>query len=106
MPKKRARSETTKPDRTHRVSVRRPTVTAHAERKAGSMKLTEVKPGLFLNEDQIVSVRVLPQEEENVYAVLHLSNGDKQNLTRAEFTAITGEVPRGPVRAPHTPESR
>jgi hypothetical protein len=39
------------------------------------MKLTEIKPGLFVNEDQIVTVRVLPQEEENVYAVLQLSNG-------------------------------
>jgi hypothetical protein len=67
------------------------------------MKLTEIRPGLFLNVDQIVSVRVLPQEEDNVYAVLQLSNGDRQNVTRAEFTAITGEEPRLPLRPPQKP---
>jgi hypothetical protein len=67
------------------------------------MKLTEIRPGLFLNVDQIVSVRVLPQEEDNVYAVLQLSNGDRQNVTRAEFTAITGEEPRPPLRQPQKP---
>jgi hypothetical protein len=67
------------------------------------MQLTEIRPGLFLNVDQIVSVRVLPQEEDNVYAVLQLSNGDRQNITRAEFTAITGEEPRLPLRQPQKP---
>ena len=70
------------------------------------MKLTEIKPGLFLNEDQIVSVRMLPQEEDNVYAVLQLSNGDRQNLTRAEFTAITGEEPRRPMRPLQVQEAK
>ena len=70
------------------------------------MKLTEIKPGLFLNEDQIVSVRVLPQEEDNVYAVLQLSNGDRQNLTRAEFTAITGQEPRRPMRSLYVQEAK
>jgi hypothetical protein len=70
------------------------------------MKLTEIKPGLFVNEDQIVTVRVLPQEEENVYAVLQLSNGDRQNLSRAEFTAITNEEPRLPIRPPQTPSAK
>lgn len=67
------------------------------------MNLIELRPGLLLNVDHIVSVRVLPQEEGNVYAILQLSNGDKQNLTRDEFTAITGEEPRLPVRLPQKP---
>ncbi|HXT71722.1 MAG TPA: hypothetical protein VN700_18345 [Vicinamibacterales bacterium] len=70
------------------------------------MKLTEIKPGLFLNEEQIVSVRVQPQEDADVYAVLQLSNGDKHNLTRAEFTAMTGEEPRQPVRPPPVPKAK
>jgi hypothetical protein len=66
------------------------------------MNLIEVRPGLFLNLEHVVSVRVLPQEADgNVYAILQLSNGDKQSLTRAEFTAITGEEPR-PTMAPAT----
>lgn len=56
--------------------------------------LVELRPGFFLNADHIVSVRVLSQEEGDVYAVLHLSNGDKQNLSRDEYSAITGEEPR------------
>jgi hypothetical protein len=70
------------------------------------MKLTEIKPNLFINEDQIVSVRVLPKEEEDVYAVLQLSNGDRQNLTRAEFARITGEEPRRPLRPPQAPAAK
>jgi hypothetical protein len=69
------------------------------------MNLIEVKPGLFVNLEQVVSVRVLPQEEGDVYAILQLSNGDKQNLTRGEFTAITGEEPRQPVRLPQEPQA-
>jgi hypothetical protein len=67
------------------------------------MNLIELRPGLFLNGDQIVSVRVLPQEEGDVYAILQLSNGDEQNLTRVEFTAITGEEPRVLARLPQKP---
>lgn len=59
-----------------------------------SVRLVELKPGFFLNPDQIVSVRTLPQEEGDAYAVLQLSNGDKLNLTRAEFSVLTGEEPR------------
>ncbi|EYS94823.1 hypothetical protein CF68_23790 [Cupriavidus sp. SK-4] len=65
--------------------------------------LIELRPGFFLNPDHIISVRVLPEEEGDVYAILHLSNGDKQNLTRGEFTAITGEEPRPPARLPQRP---
>ena len=70
------------------------------------MKLTEIKPGFFLNEDQIVSVRVLPQEDGGVYAVLQLSSGDKLNLTRDEFTVITGEKARPTARPPQQSEAR
>ncbi|MBB5270464.1 hypothetical protein [Quisquiliibacterium transsilvanicum] len=65
------------------------------------MKLVEVRPGFFLNLEHVVSVRVLTQEEGEVYAVLQLSNGDSQDLTRSEFIAITGEEPRLPMRLPH-----
>ena len=67
------------------------------------MNLIELRPGFFVNADQIVCVRVLAQEEDNVYAVLQLSNGDKQNLTRDEFTAVSGEEPRPPSRRPLKP---
>jgi hypothetical protein len=63
------------------------------------MSLIEVRPGLFINLEHVVSVRVLPQEEGDVYAILQLSNGDKQDLTRGEFTAISGEDARPPVRS-------
>ena len=49
---------------------------------------------------------VLSQEEENVYALLKLSNVDTQNLTVAEFRAITGEEPRRPVRPPKVPAAK
>lgn len=64
------------------------------ERRAPELKLIELRPGLFINGDQIVLVRVLQREEGDVYAVLQLSNGDKLDLTRAEFTAISREEPR------------
>lgn len=70
------------------------------ERKVSSLNLIELRPGLFLNQDHIVSLRVLPNEEGGVYAVLQLSSGDKMNLTRDEFTAISGEDPRPPARVP------
>ncbi|MGF6201733.1 hypothetical protein [Pseudomonas laurylsulfatiphila] len=68
----------------------------HQQSMAGH--LIELRPGFFLNADHIVSVRVLPQEEGDVYAVLYLSNGDKQNLTPGEFTVITGKEPRAAAR--------
>ena len=73
------------------------------ERKAGTINLIEIRPGLFLNVDHIVSVRVLPQDEGNVYAILQLSSGDKQNVSRDEFTAITGEESRLPARLLQNP---
>ncbi|NGO54714.1 hypothetical protein [Allomesorhizobium camelthorni] len=63
-----------------------------------AINLVEIRPGLFLNGDHIVLVRVLPREERGVYAVLQLSNGDKLDLTRGEFTAISGEEPRPAMR--------
>ena len=73
------------------------------ERTARKIKLVEIRAGLFLNIDQIVSLRVLSQEEGNNYAILQLSNGDKLNLTRNEFTAISGEEPRLLARLPQKP---
>jgi hypothetical protein len=54
--------------------------------------------GLFLNVEQIVTVRVLPQEDGDTYAILQLSNGDKLNITRSEFALISGTEPRQSVR--------
>jgi hypothetical protein len=59
-----------------------------------STRLVQIRPGLFLNPDQIVSVRTLPQEEADAYAIMQLSNGDKLNLTRDEFSKLTGEEAR------------
>lgn len=72
----------------------------HAERMVKSISLLEIRPGLFLNVDHIVSVRVLPHEEDDNYAILHPSNGDKLALTRSEFSLITGEEPRPTARLP------
>jgi hypothetical protein len=66
--------------------------------KVTTLKLIELKPGLFLNEDHIVSVRILVQQEGDAYAILQLSNGDKLSLTRDEFTAISGVRPLPPAR--------
>lgn len=88
----------TETSRRTRGSTARP----HAERMA-KINLIQIKPGLFLNVDHVVSVRVLPQEESAIYAVLQLSNGDKLNLTRSEFSTISGEEPRLPVRLPQKP---
>jgi len=62
----------------------------------------ELRPGLFLNVDHIVSLRVLPQEEGNDFAILQLSSGEKLTVTRSEFSAISGEVPRVLSRMPQT----
>lgn len=69
-----------------------------AERTAERIDFIEIRPGLFLNVDHIVSLRVLPQEDDGAYAILQLSNGDKLNLTSSEFSAISGEKPRPPAR--------
>lgn len=103
MVKKPPRDENTEPRRERGSSVRSATAPPLPERKAKTMNLIELRPGLFLNVDHIVSVRVLPQEEGDTYAILQLSNGDKQNLTRGEFTAITGEEPHLPARLPQRP---
>lgn len=70
----------------------------HTERIAERINLVEIRPGLFLNTDHIVSVRVLPQDEGDVYAILQLSNGDKLNITGAEFCTISGDEPRPRAR--------
>lgn len=67
-----------------------------------AIRLIEIKPGLFLNADQIVSVRALPAEVDNVYAILQLSNGDTLNLTCGEFALVTGEERRSPSARPAT----
>ncbi|MGY2488552.1 hypothetical protein [Cupriavidus sp. CP313] len=89
------------PRRGHGSAARAATTPPRQQSMAGH--LIELRPGFFLNADHIVSVRVLSEEEGDVYAILHLSNGDKQNLTRGEFTAITGEEPRPPARLPQKP---
>ena len=100
---KPTRHADTKPRRARAPSAQPTTPLAPAKRKAETMNLIEVRPGLFLNLDHVVSVRVLPKEEGDVYAILQLSNGDKQDLTRGEFITITGEEPRLPMRLPHKP---
>jgi hypothetical protein len=91
------------PDKNTDLPRRGPKSTARAatspprlQRIAGH--LVELRPGFFLNADHIVCVRVLPQEEGDAYAVLYLSNGDRQNLTIGEYTVITGEEPRMAAR--------
>lgn len=66
--------------------------------RASAVELIELRFGFFLNADQIVSVRVLPQQGDETYAVMQLSNGDKLNLTLEEFMAVTGKDPRPPAR--------
>ncbi len=61
------------------------------EHRKGAIDLLEIRPGLYINVYQIVSVRVLPQEDDNIYAILQLSNGDKLNITSEEFTTISGQ---------------
>jgi hypothetical protein len=63
------------------------------------MNLIELRPGLFMNLDHVVIVRVLPQGEGDDYAILQLSNGDKQMLTSGEFSVITGTEPHPTTRA-------
>jgi tripartite-type tricarboxylate transporter receptor subunit TctC len=48
-------------------------------------------------------MRILAQEGGKTYALMQLSNGDKLNLTRGEFTAVTGEDPRPLVRLRQKP---
>jgi len=75
----------------------------NAKRMSETINLVEMRPGLFLNTVQIISVRVLAREEDDVYAIVQLSNGDKLNLTAKEFSVITGEKPRPPTRKPRKP---
>ena len=76
---------------------------APREGRIEAFHFLEIRPGLFVNVAQMVSVRVLQHEEGTVYAILQLSNGDKLNLTKGEFSTITGEEPRPPTRLPQHP---
>lgn len=87
----------TPPPSQGRVSKARPAETA-PDRTGEASKLVEIRVGLFINVDQIVTLRVLSQEEGDTYAILQLSNGDKLRLTRLEFALISGTEPRLPVR--------
>jgi len=106
MAKKPTRHADTEPRRERAPSVQPATPLAPPKRKVETMSLIEVRPGLFLNLEHVVSVRVLAQEEGDTYAILQLSNGDKQALTRDEFMTITGEEPRLPMRLPHNPPTK
>lgn len=75
----------------------------NANRMSETINLVEMRPGLFLNLAQIVTMRVLQREEGEVYAILQLSNGDKLNLTPREFSEISGEKPRPPTRKAKKP---
>lgn len=77
---------------------RKPAPKPAPKRGASVVKLIELRLGFFLNPDQIVSVRVLPQQGDETYALMQLSNGDKLDLTREEFMAVTGNDPRPPAR--------
>jgi hypothetical protein len=101
MTKKPRRHADTRPYQERAPAAHLATPQVSAKPKIGTMNLIEVRPGLFLNLEQVVSVRVLSQAEGDVYAILQLSNGDKQSLTRGEFLTITGEEPRLPMRQPH-----
>jgi len=81
------------------VSKARPAETLPHQRGEAT-KLVEIRVGLFLNVDQIVTLRVLPQTDGDTYAILQLSNGDTLNLTQVEFVLISGAEPRLPVRLP------
>lgn len=100
---KPTRNAATEPRRARAPSEQPTTPLVPAKRKVETMNLIEVRPGFFLNLEHVVSVRVLSKEEGDVYAILQLSNGDKQDLTRNEFITITGEEPRLPMRLPHKP---
>ncbi len=69
-------------------------------------KMIELRSGLFLNTEQIVSVRVLPEDGGSAYAVMQLTNGDKMELTREEFRAICGVEPRRPPSRVQAPRGR
>lgn len=75
----------------------------HAAHPAVAARLVQIRPGLFLNPDQIVSVRTLAQEDSDAYAIMQLSNGDKLNLTRDEFSMLTGEEARPQARISQSP---
>jgi hypothetical protein len=100
MAKKPARNGNTEARRGRESSVQPATAPPRPDPKAATPHLIELRPGLFLNPDHIVSVRVLAQEQDGIYAIVQLSSGEIQNLTREEFTAVTGEDPRPPVQVP------
>lgn len=89
--------------RGHESSARSTPASPHPEEAAALAHLIEIKPGLFLNVNQIVSLRVLSQENGDAYAILHLSNGDKLDLSREEFATIGRKEAHSPARPSQKP---
>lgn len=77
-------------------------VREHSPRERKTIDLIKIRPGLFLNVHQIVSVRELPQADSDTYAIVQLSNGDKLHLTASEFTLVCGEEPHQPENLSRT----
>ena len=99
--------EKAEPRRRARKSSAPPATASPIQKRQGvAINLVELRPGLFLNIDHVVSMRILPEADGDVYAIVQLSNGDKQNLTRAEFTVVSGEQPRPPARLSLKPPSK
>lgn len=99
MVKKRTHDESKMPRSEKKYSPDAADEPLRQERQTISTNLIELRPGLFLNEHHIVSVRVLPAEEAGAYAILQLSSGEKLNLTRDEYKWITGATVRSDVRS-------
>jgi hypothetical protein len=94
------------PRRARKTSARPATASPIQKRQGVAIDLVELSPGLFLNLDHVVSVRILREQDGDVYAIAQLSNGAKQNLTRAQFTMVSGEQPRPPARLSLKPPSK
>lgn len=98
MIKKRTQNESKETRIEQKVPARPATIAPRDEGTRISTDLVELRAGLFLNVDHIVSVRVLPEVVGNAYAVMQLSSGEKLNLTREEFSTLCGVEPRPPMR--------
>jgi len=100
MATKRTPPDSNRPANTEKTSGKESA--SRAEREGIATQLVELRTGLLINPDHIVSIRVLPDEEELSYAVMQLSNGDKVNLTADEYRAISGNHSRWPSRLPQS----
>jgi hypothetical protein len=63
------------------------------EEQRASLKLFEIRQGLFINFDHVVSIRVLRRANGPKFAVLKLSNGENQHITREEFASFVRGYP-------------